>query len=325
MSNSPLVCHTKISPNSTNPRNDKIRKITIHHMAGNASIETCGNVFAVSSKRASSNYGVGTDGRIGMYVEEKNRAWTSSNAKNDNQAVTIEVANDGGAPDWHVSDKALASTIDLCTDICKRNGIEKLVYTGDATGNLTEHNYFAATACPGPYLKSKLPYIAEQVNKRLADNGATSEKPDSGSTYPKVPFLVEVLVDNLGYYAEPRSGGKARGVTKKGVFTIVEVSGDWGKLKSGAGWINLSDASKCKPFGDNAAKEEAFKPYMVEVSISNLNIRKGPGTNYGTAGVTGKGVFTIVEEASGQGSSSGWGKLKSGAGWISLDYTKRFS
>jgi hypothetical protein len=102
-----------------------------------------------------------------MYVEEKNRSWCSSNATNDHQAITIEVANDGGAPDWHVSDKALAATIDLCVDICKRNGIRKLNFTGDASGNLTAHRYFVATTCPGPYLMSKFSYIAEEVNKRL--------------------------------------------------------------------------------------------------------------------------------------------------------------
>jgi N-acetyl-anhydromuramyl-L-alanine amidase AmpD len=167
MSNSSLVNYTKLSPNySTRP--GKISKITIHHMAGNLSVEACGNVFAPASRQASSNYGIGSDGRIGMYVEEKHRAWTSSNRANDEVAVTIEVANDGGAPNWHVSDKALAALIDLCVDICKRNGITKLNWTGTASGNLTIHKFFAATSCPGPYLESKMGYIAEQVNKRLA-------------------------------------------------------------------------------------------------------------------------------------------------------------
>lgn len=174
MSNSPLVNYTKISPNSSNPRKDTIKKITIHHMAGNLTVETCGNVFAPTSRQASANYGIGTDGRVGMYVEENNRAWTSSSAANDNQAVTIEVADDQIGGDWHVSDKALSKLIDLCVDICQRNGIEKLNYTGDATGNLTRHNMFASTSCPGPYLQSKFPYIAEEVNKRLNADAAPS-------------------------------------------------------------------------------------------------------------------------------------------------------
>ena len=166
MSNSSLAVYTKISPHS-NPRVYPITKITIHHMAGNTTIENCGDWFAKPSTKASANYGIGTDGRIALYVEEQNRAWTSS-TWDDHRSVTIEVANDGGAPDWHVSDKALESLINLCADICKRNGIEKLNYTGDKTGNLTRHNMFAATTCPGPYLQSKFPYIAEEVNKRLS-------------------------------------------------------------------------------------------------------------------------------------------------------------
>jgi peptidoglycan hydrolase-like protein with peptidoglycan-binding domain len=169
MSISPLVDYTRLSPNRTTPRKDAIRKITIHHMAGGLTVESCGELFAQAARQASANYGIGSDGRVGQYVDERDRAWTSSSPANDNQAVTIEVANDGGAPDWHVSDAALAKTIDLCLDICKRNGIPRLDFTGDASGNLTQHCYFAATACPGPYLKSKFVYIADAVNRRLQE------------------------------------------------------------------------------------------------------------------------------------------------------------
>ena len=164
--NSSLVEYTKLSPNC-NARTSKIKKITIHHAACVASAEAIGSIFASSSRQASSNYGVGNDGKIAMYVEEKNRAWTSSNFENDNQAVTIEVSNSAGAPNWPVSDKAMEATIKLCVDICKRNGIEKLNFTGNKNGNLTMHCYFASTACPGPYLKGKFAWIAEEVNRRL--------------------------------------------------------------------------------------------------------------------------------------------------------------
>lgn len=165
MSNSPLVSYVKISPHRTSPRNAPIDTITIHHMAGNLSVESCGNVF--QNRQASSNYGIGTDGRVGMYVEEKDRSWASANAPNDHRAVTIEVANDGGAPDWHVSDTALIKCVELCADICRRNGIERLNYTGDTSGNLTMHKWFYPTTCPGPYLESRFPGIAQEVNKRL--------------------------------------------------------------------------------------------------------------------------------------------------------------
>lgn len=175
MSNSPMVSYTRISPNSNNPRNQPVTKITPHHMAGNLSLEALGNTVANPARQMSCNYGIDSAGRVGMYCEEKNRSWCSSSPANDHRAITIEVANDGGAPDWHVSDKAIAALIDLCVDICQRNSIPRLNFTGDATGNLTQHNYFAKTACPGPYLKSKFPYIAEQVNARLAGGAKETE------------------------------------------------------------------------------------------------------------------------------------------------------
>ena len=156
-SNSKLVDYVKISPNSTNPRTSNINKITIHHVAGNLSVEEIGDVFAPISRQASANYGIDSNGYVGLYVEEKNRAWTSSNFHNDNQSVTIEIANDGGAPDWHVSDKALEKLVELCVDICKRNGIKKLNYTYDTSGNLTRHNMFTSTVCPRPVFTKQVP------------------------------------------------------------------------------------------------------------------------------------------------------------------------
>ena len=130
MSNSPLVNYTKISPNKSSPRNHKIDTVTIHCVVGQCSVETLGNVFAPTSRQASSNYGIGYDGRIGMYVEEKDRSWCSSNAANDNRAVTIEVASDTKEP-YAVTDKAYAALIDLLVDICKRNGIKELKWKAD--------------------------------------------------------------------------------------------------------------------------------------------------------------------------------------------------
>lgn len=176
MSNSSLIKYTKISPNKTSPRNHKIDTITIHCMAGNLTIERCGEVFASPERKASSNYGIGSDGRIGLYVDEKDRSWCSSNSANDNRAITIEVANDGGAETgWHVSDLAKASLINLLEDICKRNGIQKLLWKGDKSligqidkQNMTVHRWFAAKACPGDYLYNMHSEIADAVNKRIA-------------------------------------------------------------------------------------------------------------------------------------------------------------
>lgn len=168
MSNSKLVDYTRLTKNCST-RTGKISKITIHHMAGNLSVEQCASVFS-GTRQASSNYGIGTDGRVGLYVEEKNRAWTSSSRANDNIAVTIEVANSKAADPWPVSDAAYEKLILLCADICRRNGIEQLNYTGDTSGNLTMHCWFAATNCPGPYLKERFPEIARRVNALLEND-----------------------------------------------------------------------------------------------------------------------------------------------------------
>lgn len=176
--NSKLREYTKISPNKNSgkltSRNHKIDTITIHCMAGQLTIEACGNVFSQSKAQASSNYGIGKDGRIAMYVEEKDRSWASSNAANDNRAVTIEVASDSFDP-YAVSDKAYASLIRLVTDICKRNKIEKLVWSTDKEtrikhldgANMTVHRDYANKACPGEYLYSRMGDIASKVNKNL--------------------------------------------------------------------------------------------------------------------------------------------------------------
>ena len=166
MSNSSLVSYTKISPNSS-ARAGKISKITPHHMAGNLSVETCGEIFSRPSRQASANYGIGSDGRIALYVDESRRSWASSNAANDQRAVTIEVANSSRGGDWPVSAAAWNSLVTLCVDICRRNGIARLDWTGDASGSLTTHDMFAATACPGPYLKARMPLLAKAVNERL--------------------------------------------------------------------------------------------------------------------------------------------------------------
>lgn len=166
MSYSKLVEYVKLSPNCTKPRNHEVNAIVIHHMAGNATVENCGALFANPDRQASSNYGIGTDGRIACYCEEENRSWCSGNRDIDHRAITIEVANCSGDPEWRVSDQALEATIALCTDICKRYGF-KLTYTGDKSGSLHMHKWYQNTGCPGPYLGSKFPYIAEEVNRRL--------------------------------------------------------------------------------------------------------------------------------------------------------------
>lgn len=256
--NSSLVSYTKLSLNHSGLRTHSIDRITPHCVVGQLSAESICGCFTSTSRQASCNYGIGTDGRISLCVEEKNRSWCSSSKANDQRAVTIECASDKTEP-YAMNDKVYASLIKLCTDICKRNGKSKLLWLGDKSKTLnyspksdemmlTVHRWFANKSCPGNWLYNRLGNLASSVTAALS---------------------------------------------------------------SGESTVNaVSKSSSC--------------PYQVRVSISNLNIRKGPGTNYGKTGkYTGKGVFTIVAEQSGKGSTKGWGKLKSGAGWISLDYASK--
>lgn len=195
MSNSPLVDYTRISPNKNGPRNHKIDTITIHCVVGQCTVETLGNIFAPTSRQASSNYGVGTDGKIGMYVEEKDRSWCSSNAANDNRAVTIEVASDTKHP-YAVNDRAFAALLDLVTDICKRNGIKKLVWSTKKADrvnhkngcNMTVHRDYANKSCPGDYLYNRHGEIAAEVNRRL---GVADTAPDAGAAQGVTVYTVK--------------------------------------------------------------------------------------------------------------------------------------
>ncbi|MBO7735576.1 MAG: N-acetylmuramoyl-L-alanine amidase [Methanobrevibacter sp.] len=198
MSNSPLVNYTKISPNKTKNRNHAIDTITIHCVVGQVSVETLGNIF--QTKQASSNYGIGLDGRVGMYVEEKDRSWCSSNAANDHRAITIECASDMKEP-YAIKPVVYNKLLDLVTDICKRNGIKKLVWSTSKSDrvnhkngcNMTCHRDYANKSCPGTYIYDREGQIAAEVNRRL--NGDTPQPtPTPGGT---CEVEVQVLKPNV--------------------------------------------------------------------------------------------------------------------------------
>ena len=223
MNNSNLVSYKKISPNRTSPRNHAIDTITIHCVVGQCSVETLGNIFAPTSRQASSNYGIGNDGRVGMYVEEKDRSWCSSNAANDNRAITIEVASDTKHP-YAVNEKAYAALLDLVTDICKRNGIKRLVWSTDKNDrinhkngcNMTVHRDYANKSCPGDYLYNRHGEIAAEVNRRL---GAAAP---STSAAPKITEGSRV---RLKRGAPTYTGGSLASYVYDRVHAVKEISG----------------------------------------------------------------------------------------------------
>ena len=166
MADSKLVNYEYYGHEHWNSRQgNKVDKIVIHHAASVISVEQLGQVF--SSRNSSATYGIGSDGRVGQYVPEQYRPWTTSSWTIDKRAITIEVSNCETGGDWKVSDKVLEVLIELVADICRRNGIKKCSYTGTKNGVLQMHKWYANTACPGPYLGGKFPYIADEVNKLL--------------------------------------------------------------------------------------------------------------------------------------------------------------
>ena len=525
--NSNLVVYTKLSPNHSGQRTHSIDRISPHCVVGQCTAEGLGDWFYKSSTQASSNYGIDKNGRVGMYVEEKNRSWCTSSNANDQRAVTIECASGTYEP-YEMNDAVYATLIKLCADICKRNGKKKLLWFADKDKTLnytpasdemviTVHRWFANKSCPGNWLYARLGDLASRVTAALGGSGTTENKTtstqatvfkdlteaqavakigplatqsmkDSGilasitaaqfilesgfgkselaqnanncfgmkkslsgntwsgsiwdgtsvytkqtqeeytagttttitaefrkyscvedsiadhaayllgakngsklrydgikgntdykavaqlikdggyatsstyvshlcqliekwnltqydtadtsgsstsgntvTTFPATPFTVQVIIDDLNYRSEPSMSGAVNGQTGKGVFTITEVSDGWGRLKSGAGWIWLENPSYCTVQGTVAGSNNTVAggmtnadcPFMVRVKITDLNIRKGAGTNTGIVGQTGIGSFTITAVKSGKGSTLGWGKLKSGAGYISLDYVEK--
>lgn len=246
MSNSSLVTYVWKGPKTNcNARDHVIDTITIHHMAANGTCESCFNTLAYKSNPGSVNYGIETSGVIGLMIDEDLRAWTSDSRPNDMRAVTIEVANDqpSNAGGWHVSDKALASLINLCTDICKRRGKTKMIWCGslDATNarkfaademRMTIHKWFIPTGCPGAYLESKMSYIANEVTKRLTPSPKTGRVAATHSCYT---------------YDSKKDGKPAvNGPYKTGSQWTIEKTIDycgikWGKIKGSTMWVRMSD------------------------------------------------------------------------------------
>ena len=488
-SNSSLVAYTLLSPNHSGLRTEQIDRISPHCVVGQCTAEGLGDWFHKSSTQASSNYGIDRNGRVGLYVEEKNRSWCTSSNANDQRAVTIECASDKAEP-YAMHQVVYDRLIDLCEDICRRNGKKKLLWFGDKNKSLnyqpkademliTVHRWFANKSCPGDWLYARLGDLAAKVTSRLGSGNVevipagmqagefqglteeqvlakvgplftadqkksgilasvsmaqfilesgygktelaqnanncfgmktslsgnswsgsswdgksvytkkTQEQNTDGSyvtitaDFRKYACVEDSIADHAAYLLGAMSGSrkryeglagctdykKAAQIIKAGgyatshtyVQSLCSIIERWNLTQYNAtsgshttisGWYRVrkswqNAASQKGAFHDlTYAKQCADKnpgyyvfdpagkavypepkssvPYTVRVSIKDLNIRKGPGTNYGKTGYyTGKGVFTIVAESAGAGSAKGWGKLKSGAGWIALDFAAR--
>lgn len=495
--NSSLVAYTKLSPNHSGQRTMKIDRITPHCVVGQCTAEGLGDWFQKPSTQASSNYGIDKDGRVGMYVEEKNRSWCTSSNENDQRAVTIECAS-GKVEPYAMNEVVYDRLIDLCVDICQRNGKKKLLWFGDKNESLnyqpkddemliTVHRWFANKSCPGNWLYARLSDLAMKVTARLsggeaeaipsgmqarefqnltegqviakigplftadqkktgilasvsmtqfilesgygkselalgANNCFGMKKSLSGNTwggstwdgssvytkntkeqnadgsyvtitadFRRYGCVEDSIADHSAYLLGARNGNKLRydglkgctdykkavqiikdggyatsltyveklcGIIERWRLTQYDVAGEasgvvkyyrvrksWDDAKSQLGAYTVLANAKAMvdkhpgyevydwngkqvypevAEGATGGLNNADCPFMVKVSIPDLNIRKGAGTNTAKTGAyTGVGVFTILEVKDGKGADAGWGKLKSGAGWISLDFCQR--
>ena len=383
----------------SNPRTEKITKITIHHMAVvGADAATVAKGHRDGSQQASANYYIGNDGKIVGGVSEDRRAWTSGSSWNDQKAITFEVANCKGSPNWEISDAAYRSTIALAADICKRYGITPH-FTGDKNGSLTIHCFFAATACPGDYLKGlhQNGTIEKDIKKAMGET--TGEKKIWDFLKERIgnDYGVAGMMGNLQAESGLRSNNlqnsyeKTLGMTDEQYTTAVDVGsyknfvmdsagyglaqwtyssrkqnlltfrnaagtsiGDLG-MQLGFLWKELTENYKGVLSGLRAARSvreasdivltqfekpadqsesvrakrasygqvfydryAGFSPYVVRVTADVLNVREKPTTDSAIVQEVYKGsAYTIVQE------QGGWGFLKSGVGWICLQYTER--
>ena len=263
--NSPLVDYIKLSPNHSGRRKHEIDTITIHCVVGQCSVETLGSIFAPESRQASCNYGIGYDGKVGMYVEEKNRSWCTSSASNDHRAITIEVASDMTEP-YAVNAKAYASLVRLVADICKRNNIRELKWKGDKSligqvgkQNMAVHRWFANKSCPGNHLYSLHGQIASEVNAILKGTNAV-QFPDITGHYAE--SHIKRLVD-LGVIAGYEDGTfkPDNNVTRAEFATMTAKA-----LESGCGY-NLKGSGAFPDISGHWAEQNIYK--LVACGIVN--------------------------------------------------------
>ena len=299
MSNSTLVSYTNLSNKHSGLRKEKIDRITPHCVVGQWSAKKIADYFKTIDRDASCNYGIGKDGDVCLVVEENYRSWCSSSNANDQRAVTIECASDTRAP-YKMNDKVYNTLVDLCADICRRNGKKKLLWFNDKNKSLnyvpkedemvlTVHRWFSNKSCPGDWLFDKLGDLAKKVTDALDE-----EK----SVLYRVRKSWVDATSQIGAYRVLDNAKKA--------------------ADNNYGYMVFDEN------GNVVYKPNTIDSFHVKVSIPNLNVRTGPGTNYPVTGFyTNIGVFTIVEVKQGKGSASGWGRLKSGVGWIALDYCKK--
>lgn len=268
------------SSNYTAKRNNTIKKQTPHHTAGVLSARQIGAIFQNPNRKASANYGIGNDGLIVGMVGEESRAWTSSSPSNDHQAITYEVSNDQVGGEWHVSDRAINRLIDLMVDVQKRNpNTTHYIYDGSPNGTITRHDMFANTTCPGPYLASKLPWITEEVNRRISEGVEPSPIPEPS---PVGGRNVGDVVTITGIFVSSTSTNRLNPSRTKGTITkiILGAKNPYLLDNGNLGWTNdgcIVDSSQPAP---NPQPQPTGSTYTVKAGDFLSKIGAEVGVNW---------------------------------------------
>lgn len=232
--NSPLTDVTMLSPNHSGQRTHKIDRITPHCVVGQCTAKRIGEIFLNDARDASCNYGIGKDGDVVLVVEEKNRSWCTSSNSNDQRAITIEVASDSQHP-YAFRQAAYDKLIELCVDICKRNGLKKVLWFGDKEKSLnyvpksgecviTVHRWYANKSCPGDWLYSRLTEFASEINARLGNT--PTQAPSSSKTLYRV--------QTGAYKQKANADAQLKKVKAAGFDTYMVQSGGLYKIQVGA-------------------------------------------------------------------------------------------
>ena len=317
MSNSKLISHVKISPNRNSPRTRSVKGIAIHCMAGQLTVESCGELFAKASRQASSNYGIGKDGRIGMYVEEKDRSWCTSTYL-DNDVVTIECASDSTHP-YAINDAVYKSLIALCADICRRNGIPKLLWQNDKSlvgqwdrQNIIQHRWFKNKACPGQYIEDHLPDIVSKVNLALGQSDGNTALVGTG--IGEATALEDMAVRSNTTIFSTKQGEVKKG-QKVEVLDILQ-----------SGWMKIVWPGALKGYAWTSNVQNRYyivtkyvKPYKAKVvNCGFLNVRSTPDSSNKSNIVA---QLKVGAEVIVLGTSGEW--LRIDKGFIYSNYVKK--
>ena len=274
----------------------RIKYIVIHYVGALGGAKENCQYYAGGNRNASAHYFVGFDGEIWQSVEDANIAWhcgasryKHGECRNAN-SIGIELcvrkrntASMGATDkDWYFEDATVEAAAELTRYLMDKYNVpaSRVIRHYDVTGKI----------CPNPYVYNTTAHTWDEFKKKI-----------SGAAAPTTKKLYRVrkswkdAASQLGAFEELEN---AKNACKEG-YTVY----DW----DGKAVYSKQTTKKL--------------PYKVQIDVDDLRIRTGAGTGYAVTGeYTGRGVFTIVEEKAGKGSTAGWGKLKSGAGWVSLDY-----